>query len=60
VSPDIVFTITFAIVGVVALGLVYYAMHRKGDVSAEVSYGATTFRLYAKDRRVPRHTDSGK
>lgn len=41
---------------VVAGGLVFYALYRKGDVSAEFSHGLTTFRLEAKDRYIPRST----
>lgn len=35
----------------VAAGLVLYALRNKGDVSAELSHGATSFRLEATDRR---------
>jgi|HubBroStandDraft_1064217.scaffolds.fasta_scaffold643622_2 hypothetical protein len=55
-SPDMVFAlpafwIALTIVAtVVAGGLVLYALHCKGDVSAEFSHGLTKFRLDAKDR----------
>jgi hypothetical protein len=45
------FWIALAIVAtVVAGGLVLYALYCKGDVSAEISHGATRFRLEARDR----------
>ena len=55
-SPDMIlalpaaFWITLGVALVVAAGLVFYALYRKGDVSAEFSHGLTTFRLEAKDR----------
>lgn len=51
-SPDMFFA-CWIVLGVslaVAGGLVFYALYRKGDVSAEFSHGATRFRLEAKDR----------
>jgi hypothetical protein len=40
-----------AIAAMFVLGvLVLYALSCKGDVSAEISHGRTTFRLVAKDR----------
>jgi hypothetical protein len=56
-SPDMVLAlpaalwIALALLAVVAGGLVLYALRIKGDVSAEISHGTTTFRLEAKDRR---------
>jgi hypothetical protein len=45
------FWITLAIVAMVVVGaLVFYALYRKGDVSAEFSHGLTSFKLEAKDR----------
>jgi hypothetical protein len=44
------FWIALAVSLLVAGGLVFYALYRKGDVSAEFSYGLTTFKLEAKDR----------
>ena len=35
----------------VAGGLVFYALYKKGDVRAEVSHGRTVFKLEAKDRK---------
>jgi hypothetical protein len=32
-------------------GLVFYALHTKGDVFAELSHGKTAFRFDARDRR---------
>jgi hypothetical protein len=59
VSPDIV--VVGAVV-VAFVGLVAYALYGKGDVSAEISHGATVFRLEAKDRvrgksTLPRHAE---
>lgn len=45
-SPDI----AVGAVVVAFVGLVAYALYRKGDVSAEISHGATVFKLEAKDR----------
>jgi hypothetical protein len=55
-SPDLIFALPVAfwialgVSLVVAGGLVFYALYRKGDVSAEFSHGPTSFRLEAKDR----------
>lgn len=55
-SPDMfsalpaAFWIALVVMVIVLEGLVFYALRRKGDVSAEISHGATTIRLEAKDR----------
>ena len=55
-SPDAVLTlpavcwVLFTVVVIAVNGVVFYALYRKGDVSAEFSHGLTTFRLEAKDR----------
>ena len=55
-SPDMVlalpaaFWIPLVVLAIVGCGLVFYALYRKGDVSAEFSHGLTTFKLEAKDR----------
>jgi len=36
------------------VSLVVYALHRKGDVRAELSHGATKFKLEAKERPAPK------
>jgi hypothetical protein len=40
-----------ALITIIAGGLVLYALHKKGDVDAEFSHGATSIKLRAKDRR---------
>lgn len=44
----------FAIVFLIAGALVWYALHTKGDVRAEVSHGRTVFKLEAKERKSDR------
>jgi hypothetical protein len=39
-----------AFVVLVCGGLVFYALRTKGDVSAELTHGETTFKLQARDR----------
>jgi Ni,Fe-hydrogenase I cytochrome b subunit len=45
-----VFWLLIIIVVVVCGGLILYALHCKGDVSAEISHGMTSFKLQAKER----------
>jgi len=58
-SPDWVLTVPAAfwipvsVAVTVAGALVFYALHRKGDVTAEFSHGLTSFRLEARDRGTP-------
>lgn len=35
-------------------GLVFYALHIKGDVFAELSHGKTCLKINARDRRNPK------
>jgi len=44
----------FAIICLIAGALVWYALHTKGDVRAEVSHGRTVFKLEAKERKSAR------
>jgi hypothetical protein len=44
----------FAIVCLIVGALVWYALHTKGDVRAEVSHGRTVFKLEAKERKSAR------
>jgi hypothetical protein len=39
-----------AVVVFVFGGLILYALHSKGDVFAELTHGATSFKLQAKER----------
>ena len=41
---------TIAVVVLVCGGLVFYALVSKGDVFAELTHGATSFKLHARDR----------
>lgn len=43
-------TIFLAICLLCAGGLVWYALHEKGDVRAELSHGRTVFKLEAKEK----------
>jgi hypothetical protein len=57
-SPDMVLALPAALwifvsIAAIAGVVVFYALHSKGDVSAEFSHGATSFRLEAKDRNIP-------
>jgi hypothetical protein len=47
--PDALWILLILVV-VVCGGLILYALHCKGDVSAEVSHGMTSFKLQAKER----------
>jgi len=63
VNPDMVFALPAAfwiVVSIAAIAgvVVFYALHSKGDVSAEFSHGATSFRLEARDRDTPRSTST--
>lgn len=55
-SPELAFLLpnaAWVLLGIsviIVCGLVFYALYRKGDVSAEFSHGLTTFKLEAKDR----------
>lgn len=54
-SPDMIFSlpvfwIALTIFVIVLGGLVFYALHSKGDVSAEFSHGLMSLKLEAKDR----------
>lgn len=42
--------IFLAVIFVSAVGLVFYALYKKGDVRAVFSHGRTVFRLEAKER----------
>jgi hypothetical protein len=45
------FALTTVVIVVVGGILVFYALHSKGDVFAELTHGNTTLRLNARDRR---------
>ena len=50
-------SLLIAVVVVVFGGLIFYALRYKGDVSAEVSHGMTSFKLQAKERPQRRRWD---
>jgi hypothetical protein len=55
-SPDVIFALPGAfwvllgVLATLAVGLVFFALYTKGDVSAEFSHGLTSLKLEAKDR----------
>jgi hypothetical protein len=46
-----VFAIIALTIVIVGGGLVFYALHIKGDVFAELSHGKTSLKIDARDRR---------
>ncbi len=44
------FWICLSIILILFLALVFYALHNKDDVRAEISHGSTTFKLEAKGK----------
>jgi hypothetical protein len=50
ISSPAALWILLATIVLVCGGLIFYALRYKGDVFAELSHGATSFKLEAKDR----------